>query len=66
MDEFIVVSNGPNETLVVRRIDETFKVIAKCENRDNAVSIVEAMNPVEEVRTTWSDLERVAHERGLR
>ena len=65
MNEFFVVANGPTESLVIKKYDEyTYKVIAKCENRDNALAIVEALNPVPEIRTTWSELERVAHERG--
>lgn len=64
MVEYIVAQNGSSEFLVLRLIGEIYHVIARSGNRDYATQIVEALNPIPEIRTTWSELERVAQERG--
>ena len=64
MQEYIVAQNGGTEFQVLRKIGEIYLVIATCPNRDYAQQIAEALNPVPEIRTTWSELEQLAAERG--
>lgn len=64
MKEYIIAQHGGTEFYVLRLIGEVYHVIGTAVNREYAQQIVDALNPVEEKRLGWSDLERVAAERG--
>lgn len=67
MNDYIIVKHGEKFLVVALDRDIYSFVVAESDKRENAQQVVDALNQVLESsnqRTTWSEMEQVAAQRG--